>query len=385
MNTLSYRSTIAGILCLWYSLPIQANNHLPGSALQYQQTTNTRIVVEDNFLRFFTGNLERMTIDGSGNIGIGDINTEGAMDIVGKSQVDLGWGSSTSLSLRGNGEVSGKDWTSIRFHGKDGDGIIRLAESEQNRGLQFGVNDVKGENLVVGLSITGNGNIGIGTADPGTLLQIGQKSTYGTAANKLGVVGDKVSGFTSFGNLRDVNNYDVASFGRREAGHQVSAIKLLAFTSSTKGARIALVTSDVSGYSNETLKFMVGGGTGTDVMNLLSNGNVGIGTTSPSYKLHVSGQVKGTAFISTTTTYADFVFDDDYKLPALAEVEKFIEKNNHLPEIPSEEEARANGVNLQEMQAKLLQKIEELTLYVIELKKENESQQQEIEKLKQPE
>ncbi|MBS1538654.1 MAG: hypothetical protein JST20_13005, partial [Bacteroidetes bacterium] len=60
-----------------------------------------------------------------------------------------------------------------------------------------------------------------------------------------------------------------------------------------------------------------------------------------------------------------------YNLRSLNEVETFIKANGHLPEIPSETEVKDKGVNIAEMQAKLLQKVEELTLYVIELKKEN--------------
>ena len=75
-------------------------------------------------------------------------------------------------------------------------------------------------------------------------------------------------------------------------------------------------------------------------------------------------------------TGADFVFEPDYNLKPLSEVEAFVKENKHLPEIPSEKEMQANGLNVNEMQIKLLQKIEELTLYVI-------GQQKEIESLKQ--
>lgn len=74
-----------------------------------------------------------------------------------------------------------------------------------------------------------------------------------------------------------------------------------------------------------------------------------------------------------TNVWADFVFDSDYKLKSLHELEGFIEANNHLPDMPSEQEVLKNGINLAEMNAKLLQKIEELTLYVIEQQKEIEN------------
>jgi hypothetical protein len=69
----------------------------------------------------------------------------------------------------------------------------------------------------------------------------------------------------------------------------------------------------------------------------------------------------------------DFVFNSDYKLKSLYEVENFINLNKHLPDVPSEKEVTANGLNLGDMNATLLQKVEELTLYMIDLKKENDA------------
>ena len=87
--------------------------------------------------------------------------------------------------------------------------------------------------------------------------------------------------------------------------------------------------------------------------------------------------------------WSDFVFDKNYDLPKLSDVEKHINDKQHLPGIPSEKEVLENGISVGEMQAKLLQKIEELTLYVIEqdkkikiLQKENISIKNELVNLK---
>jgi hypothetical protein len=101
---------------------------------------------------------------------------------------------------------------------------------------------------------------------------------------------------------------------------------------------------------------------------LIPTGNVGIGTINPSYKLSVNGNIRAKEVV-VETGWADFVFSKDYKLPALSEVEKYIKANNHLPEIPSAEEIQTNGLKVGELQTKMMQKIEELTLYVIELEK----------------
>ncbi|WP_230156686.1 tail fiber protein [Flavobacterium sp. CECT 9288] len=117
------------------------------------------------------------------------------------------------------------------------------------------------------------------------------------------------------------------------------------------------------------------------VMNVFGNGNVGIGTTNPTSKLTVAGNINSREVKVSVDAGADFVFDKDYALPSLQEVEKFVTKNKHLPEIASAKEMQKEGINLSEMNIKLLQKIEELTLYVIELKKENEAQNKKIEQI----
>src|ERR1044072_1234494 len=80
-------------------------------------------------------------------------------------------------------------------------------------------------------------------------------------------------------------------------------------------------------------------------------------------------------------TWADFVFQPEYKLPTLAEVEGYIKVNRHLPDVPSAEEVEKDGLDLGEMNKRLLQKVEELTLYLIELKKENDEMKQQQNKL----
>jgi hypothetical protein len=83
----------------------------------------------------------------------------------------------------------------------------------------------------------------------------------------------------------------------------------------------------------------------------------------------------------TVNAGADFVFEKDYDLKKLEDLQKYIQRNKHLPDIPSAKEMEAKGIELGEMNIKLLQKIEELTLYVIELKQENDEQKKQIEQL----
>ena len=102
----------------------------------------------------------------------------------------------------------------------------------------------------------------------------------------------------------------------------------------------------------------------------MNNGNFGIGTTAPAYKLDVAGEIRSDSIRAQAINVqavsgADFVFDKDYDLPTLEAVKAFIQANGHLPEIQSAEDMQTNGLNISNFQIQLLQKIEELTLYII--------------------
>jgi hypothetical protein len=113
-----------------------------------------------------------------------------------------------------------------------------------------------------------------------------------------------------------------------------------------------------------------------------SNGNVGIGTTTPDAKLAVNGNIHTKEVKVDLIGWSDFVFYKDYKLSTLEEVEKHIKEKGHLKDIPSEKEVLKNGIQLGEMNAKLLQKIEELTLYTIAQEKKINEQSKKLKLLK---
>jgi ribosomal protein S15P/S13E len=100
---------------------------------------------------------------------------------------------------------------------------------------------------------------------------------------------------------------------------------------------------------------------------------VGIGTTTPQYRLAVNGTIGTKEVVVTNTGWADYVFRPGYRLRPLSEVDAYIQANHRLPDIPSEAEVRENGVSVGSTQAKLLAKIEELTLHVIQQEKDRHS------------
>jgi len=141
-----------------------------------------------------------------------------------------------------------------------------------------------------------------------------------------------------------------------------------------------------SGGNVNSLQFAVAGS--ANISNALIVGSTSAFTASTpfptGYSIYAQNGIlteKAKVAVKTTSNWSDFVFDKNYKLRPLSELESFINKNHHLPEIPSAEEVVKEGLDVAQMDAKLLQKIEELTLYMIEMKKEIEKQNVKIEAL----
>jgi len=217
---------------------------------------------------------------------------------------------------------------------------------------RFGIWDVT--NSADRLVILNNGNVGIGTTNPGTMLEIDQN---GTAYN-IGL-GGWWSGFrtTAQTGLFGFQQNDRACFG---LGGNVYNI---GFSANAMGIMNGSTTA-------EDIYLINRNNPGTGFLVLKASGNVGINTSSPGYTLDVAGQVHAASFVASSgNNYADFVFKPGYKLPPLSDIEASIKKEGHLPGIPDETEAKAHGIDLASMQVKLLQKIEELTLHVIDQEK----------------
>ncbi len=136
---------------------------------------------------------------------------------------------------------------------------------------------------------------------------------------------------------------------------------------------------------------------------IFQNGNVGIGVEDPQAKLHVDGKILCSGEIEVADLNsssinvnslnaknikmdmhgaADYVFDDNYELKSLDEIENYVNEHKHLPGMPSAAEMDANGVSVSQISNLLLEKVEELTLHMIELKKENAALKAEVKELK---
>ena len=144
----------------------------------------------------------------------------------------------------------------------------------------------------------------------------------------------------------------------------------------------ATALGDIYATPEKELKFRTNGT--TLAMTIDENRNIGIGTiTIPTgYKLAVDGKIIAEEVkVEMSGSWPDYVFADDYDLMPLPQLAAYIQANGHLPEVPSATEVTANGLSLGASQALLLKKIEELTLYMIEMQRENETLRERVSKM----
>ncbi|WP_299124251.1 hypothetical protein [uncultured Tenacibaculum sp.] len=256
----------------------------------------------------------------------------------------------------GIGTTSPQDLLNLHNSNQTSNIGLKITRGNENHGLRLGVNNThaflwttENQNLALAtsnkerLTITSGGDVGIGTTSPSAKLDVGGelKTNWG----RLVLRDNSLEEWYTNGPARLAVNY---------LGYQKGDSQFRDYTI-YNGKRVGIL--HVSGEQE----------------------SVGIGTaTTGSHKLAVEGSIGAREVKVEANGWSDFVFEKEYKLPTLQEVENHIKTKGHLKDIPSANEVEKNGFFLGEMDSKLLQKIEELTLYTIEQEKSLKAQNSKI-------
>lgn len=317
-------------------------------------------------IKLFTGGKSRVVLDGNGLMGVG-INTPGARlslynevnaAAVPVLRINAGTGGAPQAGgavefyTGQEGSPMGRVYTKNNFSSGVGNSNGALVLSSY-------ANAYKDELTLL------NGNVGVGTSNPINRLQIGNFQTSST--NSIVIPGNY--------------NFEQVKLGQTN-GNGASALEFVNHTSATNsfGIRMLVNSDQFYGFqlqytpeasSYNALSYTTG-------LSMDINGNVLIGKinqTNSSYKLDVNGTIRANKVV-VNTTGADFVFDSAYQLTPLPEVEQYIQQHKHLPGIAPAADMQQNGAELGEYQTKLLQKTEELTLYMIEQEKQLKQQKE---------
>jgi hypothetical protein len=276
----------------------------------------------------------------NGKVGIGTVTPQENLHVIGAIKVAANTDNGSMggrLTLTHSGKLTNgiaKDWTIYNMSGTYGNSLQFWAYDDihcQNGGL-----------CAPRFTIMDHGNVGVGTNAPEAKLHISQ--------GNLKLDQNYEILFADNGQIRSLDNNHRILFRRDENKMELREYGSIVFS---PGAATGLETSKIV---------------------MLENGSVGIGTTNPgAFKLAVEGGIAARTVKVTNTSFADYVFEPTYKLRPLSSVESYINENKHLPGMPSAKEVeKEGGFEMGNMNVKLLEKVEELTLYVIELKKEIE-------------
>jgi hypothetical protein len=309
----------------------------------------------------------------TGNVGIGTDSPSGNLEVANSE------GGKLIISTnRVNGSVASPLKPSIDFLGYQNGNKARISAHEvtyntHGSALSFYVNDGNDANsLKERLTIIRNGNIGIGTTNPSSSLHVkGEMFLEGTT--------DNGNGWNT--NYLFYRGHSLI-IGTKPGGYAHNVLELKPGGSSTGALRSQLRMYTASDVDNQELKVDIN----SNGNSFFNGGNVGIGTTNPSATLTVKGNILASKIEvknDSEIPASDYVFYEDYNLRSLSEVEQFVKENKHLPEVPSAAEFKKNGYSVGEMDDILLRKVEELTLYMIDMKKKLDEKDAQIEELQQ--
>lgn len=328
------------------------------------------------------------TFPSNGNAGIGTLTPQARLEVQGADTNPLTAGVQITspvfpqlLFNASMGTANAKVWRIIGRGSNDFE-IQTLGDNYQGEITAMQIN--RGGTSISNVLFP-NGNIGIGIPNPSVKLEVNGDGKFSSnlAVQSININGSSLSSNTSQSNINVFSGNGIHING------SLANIAQDAVTYTSGGGGGAAISFGRGGSYDTFLAFYTNGGANhadggiSEAMRITQAQYVGIGTSTPDAKLTVAGLIHaGEVKIDhAALAVPDYVFDKDYNLATLKDVKTYIDENHHLPEIPSAQELAKNGVNLGEMNMRLLKKIEELTLYLIEENKKNQKQEQQISEL----
>lgn len=295
----------------------------------------------DTYLQFFRNSTNLMSLKGDGNLGVGDLDPA--------YRLSLARNNPSLLLLKNTKPLNTGETNNITFESGDYRTAVisTIGDNATSARLRFltGTSYLNGSSfLQERLTITNTGNVGVNITNP---------------SDKFEVNGDM-----------SITNTNTLEFGKGILGKEMNAGKIgyNVFAANS----LAIVGAGNSSTNRKVYIFAEGGTTfsGDAIVNTnaIVNGNIGVGTyiIPAGYRLAVDGKIIAEELrIQNSAVWPDYVFDQDYPLMPLSDIEKCITRDKHLPDVPSAADVSQNGIAVGEMEAVLLRKLEELTLHII--------------------
>lgn len=305
-----------------------------------------------------SGHKDLMIIKSNGNIGVGNTTPDSKLHLSSTDEI--------VLKLEADTDNSNESHNSRIEMSQDG-GLVKafVGFDETNHGSnKFVIGSTNGSlsHRDAFVLNTGNGYIGMGTFSPSSQLHIDQDIN-----NRVGL---KVVNSNTGENART----DLRLGNGNEA-------KDLLITKNSDGRTTNGGTQGASIWNIQGNLRLIAGSGGRGIYVADPTGNVGIGTESPSSKLDVAGGIKANQVTLAIGSFPDYVFKPGYDLLSVDEVEKYIRENGRLPKMPSENEVKAQGMDVGQINVLLVEKVEELTLYLIEQQKQIDRLNQKLNQL----
>lgn len=329
------------------------------------QTLGTDYFVVRTFNSITSAYQHYFYVNGNGRVALGNNSAATQLDVQALSSND-------PFQLRNN---SGSTLLRVLASGNIG---VRTASPA-------GPLDIRNSSNAILMQLNSTGNLSIGNITPTYRLDVNCQQS-GAAQPPFRFV-NYLGNVTMVGTNSDRVGINVANPDTYGGSLVVGAV-------GTGGNALDLISTSASGWCNQLRFYSASGvrhlitddrtnnylliktGNGGGANSILKiEGKVRIGNQAPNgswanYQLGVDGDLVAKRVVVQTANWADNVFNEDYPLATLEAVDAFIKSNKHLPEVPTEDEVLKNGVDVGSMNRILLQKVEELTLYVIDLKKE---------------